>query len=333
MRVAYILSHSRLSPTNGVVSQALTWKEGLEQNGHKVTLINMWEANNWKEFDILHFFGFSQYTYEFVRAVKRINPNIVVSPILDPPVSKLAMKLYSYWGCEKLRLFNLNYCLRLAKDDIKLMLTRSNFENGYISESFGFPNSKIATVRLSYDDNKFISKEHHSVREDFCLHISLLMDERKNVRRLIEAAKKYNFNLKLGGKLRNDGEVKLLNEWINGADNVEYLGFLSTKVMLDLYSKAKVFALPSTFEGVGIVGLEAAAMGCDIVVTNVGGPKEYYSGYATNVNPFSIDDIGLAISNALNKNDSNQDLNHYVRHNYSLRKITEDLVNSYKSVI
>lgn len=333
MKVAFLLSHSRLSPSNGIVSQALTWKGGLEKQGHVVTLIDMWTPNNWAEFDVLHFFGFSQYTSEFIKGVKSINPNIVVSPILDPSVSKFKVKLYSYWGCEKLRLYNSNYCLRLAKNDIKLMLVRSEFENDYISESFGFPANKITTVRLSYDDTKYFIKDERVVREGFCLHISLLTDERKNVRRLIEAAKKFNFNLKLGGKLRNQAEVNLLRKWIGDAKNIEYVGFLTNEQMLELYSKAKVFALPSTYEGVGIVGLEAAAMGCSIVVTNIGGPKEYYLNQAAEVDPFSIDEIGLAIKKLIDVKDTSDTLSSLIKDNYSVDTITKNLVNAYKKII
>ncbi|MEI3341139.1 MAG: hypothetical protein V8R52_02250 [Coprobacter fastidiosus] len=55
MEIAFILSYPRIVPTDGVVSQANTWKKGLEKLGHAVTLINMWEENNWKQFDIILF--------------------------------------------------------------------------------------------------------------------------------------------------------------------------------------------------------------------------------------------------------------------------------------
>lgn len=45
-------------------------------------------------------------------------------------------------------------------------------------------------------------------------------------------------------------------------------------------------------EGVGIVAVDAAIYGCEIVITNIGGPKEYYDNMAYTVNPYNIDDIG-----------------------------------------
>lgn len=52
------MSHSVFAPTNGIVSQALTWKKGLEQIGHEVVLVDMWKRNDWATFDVLHFFWF-----------------------------------------------------------------------------------------------------------------------------------------------------------------------------------------------------------------------------------------------------------------------------------
>ena len=106
MKIAFILSHGVLTPTNGVVSQARTWKNGLKELGYEVVLIDMWLENDWMSFDIIHFFGFSKYMSEFIGGLSKINPNIVVSPILDPAYSIGRLKLYSHWGNAKLNLSN-----------------------------------------------------------------------------------------------------------------------------------------------------------------------------------------------------------------------------------
>ena len=66
MKIAFILSNSVFSPSNGITSQAKTWKKGLEQLDHEVVLIDMWQKNDWKSFDILHFYGFSIYMCDFI---------------------------------------------------------------------------------------------------------------------------------------------------------------------------------------------------------------------------------------------------------------------------
>lgn len=55
MKIGFILSNPVFAQSNGIVSQALTWKKGLEANGHQVVLINMWDKNDWTTFNVLHF--------------------------------------------------------------------------------------------------------------------------------------------------------------------------------------------------------------------------------------------------------------------------------------
>lgn len=330
LKIAFILSNGVLVPSNGVRSQALTWKKGLEQLGHEVCLIDMWQKNDWSNFDILHFFGFSISMRDFILGVSRLNSNIVVSPIIDPNYSTRRLMLYSYWGNKKLNLTNPYHGLRSIKSKVKTIFVRSEFEKRYMIKGFGFEDDVCKVVPLSHDipNNTRIFE-----KEPFCLHVSLLTDERKNVKRLIKAAIKYNFTLILGGKLRDGRELKMLNSWIGNHNNIEYRGFLTSEELLDLYAKAKVFALPSTNEGVGIVALEAASMGCDIVITNLGGPKEYYNGLAKIIDPYRVDEIGKAVVNLLNGETFQPDLKNHIQSQFSLHKTSLRLIESYNSVL
>ncbi len=329
MKIAFILSHGVLAPTNGIVSQALTWKEGLEQLGHEVILIDMWQKNDWTSFDVIHFYGFSIYMRDFIRGLSKINPNIVVSPILDPNYSINRLKFYANFGIQKLNLTNPYHGLSTIRDKVKLFFVRSEFEKEYMVKGFGISEDHCVVVPLSYN---VLPLSVPVEKEPFCLHISLLTDERKNVKRLIQAAIKYQFKLVLGGKLRNEQELTLLNSWIGDNNNIEYRGYLSIEEMMSLYSRAKVFALPSTNEGVGIVALEAAALGCDIVMTNLGGPKEYYNGMANIVDPYSIDEIGKAVISFMNGKTFQPQLSNHIQTDYSMQAISKQLVDAYQTI-
>jgi len=329
MKIAFILSSPVLSPSNGIVSQALTWKTGLEQLGHEVVLVDMWQKNDWESFDVIHFYGYGVYMRDLINGLVRINPNIVVSPILDPHYSVRKLKLYTRWGSAKLGLTNPYYVMSSIKDKIKLFFVRSEFEKEYMVKGYGVSEDCCIVVPLSYN---VTPPEQVSEREPFCLHISLLMDERKNVKRLIQAAIKYQFKLILGGRLHNEEDLSTLNSWIGDNKNIEYRGYLSKEEMTSLYSHAKVFALPSTNEGVGIVALEAAALGCDIVMTSWGGPKEYYNGMAHIVNPYSIDEIGKAVKSFLDGETFQPQLSEHIRTHFSMETISNQLVNAYKSI-
>lgn len=323
------MSYPVFSPTNGIVSQALTWKRGLEQLGHTVTLINMFDKNEWQSFDAIHFFGFSVYMTEFIRVLHKVNPNIAVSPILDPDYPVWQLKIYANWGCSKLRLTNPFYSLHQVKDLVKWFFVRSDFEQEYMVKGFGIDRSKCPIVPLAFDFHP--TEVNISSKKPFCLHISLLCDARKNVKRLIDASIKYGFNLKLGGKLRNKKEEELLKSWIGDNPNIEYVGYLTEEEKIILYKKAQVFALPSLNEGVGIVGLEAAAYGCDIVLTHLGGPQYYYNGKAYLVNPYDVDSIGNAIVSVLHGSTKQPDLSNYIAENYNIIHVSKLLEKAYKS--
>lgn len=98
------------------------------------------------------------------------------------------------------------------------------------------------------------------------------------------------------------------------------------------YRKIKVFALPSIYEGVGMVALEAAVMGDDIVITNQGGPKEYYADFAEIVNPTSVDEIGKAIQNLLNGKTHQPKLKEHIVQRYSLEATCDLLENTYRNI-
>lgn len=330
MNIAFILGTPIISASNGVKMQALSWKIGLERLGHSVVLINPWDIYEWEKFDIIHLFSINEYTNGYVRNLYKINRNIVVSPILDPNHSQIIYKILSHWGNQRFKLHNIYYDFRNACKYIKGISVRSKFERDYIEFCFGINKSKIDVTPLSYRFNEITTP--NEFKKDYCFHVSFLADKRKNVERLILSARKYGFKLKLAGKLRSDSEKSWLEKMISGYNNIEYLGFLSDEELIKHYKEAKVFALPSMCEGVGLVALEAALYGCKIVITNQGGPKEYYNGLAKLVNPQSVNEIGKAINEALNEPFDNK-LYSYIYKNYSLQQTMTHLVEWYKNII
>jgi len=121
---------------------------------------------------------------------------------------------------------------------------------------------------------------------------------------------------------------------VGNAKNIDILGFVSDEELVSLYNRAKVFALPSLNEGVGLVALEAAIHGCNIVITNLGGPKEYYEkGLAQLVNPYDIDDIGQAVLRALEDNTSQPQLRDSLIQKYNVSACVNKLVECYQSIL
>ena len=270
-----------------------------------------------------------------VNRLSKLNQNLVISPIIDPVVTKTTYFRSSLFrATEKYTkgVFRWGpYDFVRSSKYFKIIFTRSQFESEYISRAYGIPKSKLRVVPLSYSTT---CQPYTPIeKENFCLHISSIYQDRKNVVNLIRAAKKYKFHLVLAGNKGSDVQYKPIKEAIGDATNIDVLGFISEEKKIDLYKRAKVFALPSKSEGVGIVAVDAAYYGCEIVITNIEGPKEYYNKQCIEVNPYSVDEIGSAVVNFMDGAISYQpNLSLIVKENFSMREIGQKLMSCYNSI-
>lgn len=333
MEIGYIMYPGAcyMGKSDGIIMQAEIWLQELGKKGHHIVKINSWGHYDWKNFDIIHVFGIGLWNYDMIHWGSSLNPNFVFSPIIDTNTPMWKYRLATYTGCKKLRLFSQNYALRQIRDDIKLFFARSEYEANYLRQGYGISSHKIAIVPLSYRETNY---NPDIQKEPFCLFVGTMTQERKNVSRLIEAAKKYGFNLKLVGNKGNAASEEQLRRLIDNHQNIEIVGFVSDEELYSFYNRAKVFALPSINEGVGLVALEAAMHGCNIVITNIGGPKEYYpKGMAQTVNPYDIDSIGQAVLNALDDDTSQPRLREYIEKKYNVSSCTDLLIDYYTKLL
>lgn len=327
MRIGYVINVGLgISPFNGIRIQAETWAAELERQGHEVVKINPWIITNWDSLDVVHVIGADRAIDSLMSSLSKRCRKIVFSPIIDSfqPINRYrwATKL----GCKKLRMYSVNYAIRESSQYIDRWFVRSHFEFEYVNKAYQIPAERISIIPLS---PRIPEIKTYSMKEKFCLHVSMLTDERKNVKRLLEAAIKYRFRLVLAGSKRTDEDFAPLKQIIDANDNIIYLGCVSDEELSDLYHRAKVFALPSIGEGVGMVAVEAASYGCDIVVTEIGGPKEYYAEMAYIVNPYRVDEIGKAIVKAMDETRFQPRLQKHIIENYSLSHCVCNLAKKY----
>lgn len=331
MRIAYITDNFLGNPSNGIVSQAITWANLLKRKNIDVSLLSSWEDSDWKHMDIIHLFGSSNiWFYDVAEIIQSNHIKVVWSPICDNIDSTISQRLKTYIGCHKLGLFSLPYVRKRACQLMDSIFVRSEYEKYYIKNSYSVNKEKISVVPLSMSYSDYYNIDEIP-KELFCFHLSSFSQSRKNVVRLVEAAKKYKFQLVLAGNKGSADEYQVIQNAIGDSPNIKVFGFISEKQKISLYKRAKVFALPSIKEGVGIVALDAAHYGCEIVITEIGGPKEYYGGKAFIVNPFDVDDIGLSIIKAM-KGGNQPDLKNKVDSLYSQQNIAEILFQNYMKI-
>ncbi|WP_270711478.1 glycosyltransferase [Phocaeicola coprophilus] len=341
MKVAFIIYPEVIvsNQSNGIRSQAFTWGDALKKNNIEVEYINNWNNYNWKDFDIIHFFCGGEWIYNLAKRLKKINNNIILSPIIDPECKYNYIKSNIKYQLSSITRNKINfndnvYTTHKTLSIFKKICTRSNFEKEFIHQVYHIAETKLEIVPLSY--SPFIEKEtiDLSKKEKFCLHISSIFHKRKNVLSLIEAAKRYKFQLILAGNKGTDLQFEPLKKAISNSSNIQVLGYISEQEKINLYKKAKVFALPSIQEGVGIVALDAACLGCEIAITNINGPKEYYNNMCVETNPYDIDSIGQGIVNLLDDKIKFQPaLKNFVIKEYSMQNTVDKLLKIYNSIL
>ncbi|MFV5702412.1 glycosyltransferase family 4 protein [Flavobacterium sp. XS2P12] len=174
------------------------------------------------------------------------------------------------------------------------------------------------------------------LNENFKNHVLSVgrIEGRKNQLNLIKALKGTNLFLTIIGKPSPNhmGYYEECVRLIEENDNMQIIDHIDHKELASIFKAAKVHVLPSWFETTGLSSLEAAIMGCNIVVTPKGDTEEYFSDLAYYCQP---DDI-LSIKNAVLKayNEPNKDsLKQLILKNYVWEQTAEQTLKAYNTVL
>ena len=154
----------------------------------------------------------------------------------------------------------------------------------------------------------------------------------KNQHAVIESCKKLGVPVQIvGNPPPNHAEYYNYCKKIAGP-GVTFTSFLPQEKLVELYASSKVHALPSWFETTGLSSLEAAAMGCNIVVSPNGDTREYFDGHAWFGSPEDPPSIDKAIAEAL---ESLPDMNFrdIILEKYTWKKAAEVTLSAYEKVL
>jgi len=84
----------------------------------------------------------------------------------------------------------------------------------------------------------------------------------------------------------------------SAAANITFINHVPQDRLVEYYQLSKVHILPSWFETTGLSSIEAAAMGCNIVITDKGDAKEYFGTDAFYCDPGKPETILEAVKKA-----------------------------------
>lgn len=211
----------------------------------------------------------------------------------------------------------------------KRIIAISNSTKQDIVRHYPFVGGKTSVTHLAYDSSKFNQaiddndvrrvKNRYSIVDDYILYLGTLKPS-KNIEGLIEA---YSILLdKKTPELQNSRTPKLVIAGKKGwmfesifkkiiqlklEDKIIFTDFIPESDKQGLIRGAKVFVLPSFWEGFGLDVLNAMGSGVPVVVSNIGSLPEVVGGAGILIDPKSVESIASGIKEvlSLDKNDYN----------------------------
>jgi len=130
---------------------------------------------------------------------------------------------------------------------------------------------------------------------------------------------------------RNDKYVVAVREAMKPSDVL--IGEIGHVELRSICAAARVHALPSFYDTAGLASLEAAAMGCNIVTSDIGSQREYFSDMAEYCDPYDEATIALAVEKALRRPWPNQSLQEYVIRNFTWEVAARQTLDAYKQML
>jgi len=183
------------------------------------------------------------------------------------------------------KFFNKIKWLFFYKNNVKKIITVSNYAKQEIKKVFKLPEKKIVVIYHGVNTSIFNTQNSKFGNGNYFLHVSQYQPK-KNVERIIKA---YEF---LQG---NKPELILISPGYNGTvynKKIKIIKTPQTDSELSIYYKnALAFIFPSLHETFGMPILEAMACGCPVITSNTTACAEVAGDSALLVNPYSTEDI------------------------------------------
>jgi glycosyltransferase involved in cell wall biosynthesis len=344
------------SIVGGDTIQVVKTAEELNKLGVHAEVFRASDKIDYDRFDLLHFFNIirpSDHLYH----IKKSSKPYVVSTIylkysgfdrygrdkrhriffgfLNDSVSEYVKNLFRFYKRQDKLISHEYLCghkraIKKILNGASAILPNSASERNRIVRDFEFGGESVV-VPNGVDLDLFKTIPEGITREQKVICVAQVFGM-KNQHAVIESCKKLGVPVEIVGN-PPPNHSGYYNYCKKIADrNATFTSFMPQKELVRHYAASKVHALPSWFETTGLSSLEAAAMGCNLVVSPIGDTRDYFDGHAWFGGPEDQASIDKAIEGALN---SPVDLKFrdIVLEKYPWEKAAEVTRSAYKKVL
>jgi len=196
----------------------------------------------------------------------------------------------------------------------------SSFTKEEVVRLIGLPEAKVRVVPNAVGEP--FTAEGPAADGEFVLAVGTL-EPRKNLARLVEAARRSKLELRVVGARGWQG-VHV------AGDGIRWLGEVDDAELARLYRGALCLAYPSVYEGFGIPVLEAMACGTPVVTSAGGGTREVADGAAVLVDPLDPSSIAAGIDEAIARRDELRALGRERAARFTWRAAADATVDVYR---
>jgi glycosyltransferase involved in cell wall biosynthesis len=154
----------------------------------------------------------------------------------------------------------------------------------------------------------------------------------KNQLNLIRAIKRTDLHLTIIGKASPNHKVYFKQCQNEANDQISFVDHIDQEDLRNFYSSAKVHAMVSWFETTGLSTLEAAACGCNVVISKKGDQPDYFKDHAFYADPANVENMKKAILEAYHSPVSDE-LMTEIKENYTWEKAATATYAAYQKAL
>ncbi len=150
-----------------------------------------------------------------------------------------------------------------------------------IIEVFDLEEDKVGVLGSGYDEEIFFNNHQDLTIEKINITFAGKIAKLKGVLSLIKSLEKLDYkkdylNINIVGDGHNPEEYEeILNLSKESKYNINFLGKIEQIELAQIFRQSHIFILPSFFEGLPLVVIEALASGCNVVTTDIPGVKDW----------------------------------------------------------
>jgi glycosyltransferase involved in cell wall biosynthesis len=357
MKIAFIVRATLFTDKGGDTIQVLNTAKYLERLGIKVDIKLTTERIDYIAYDLFHFINiirpadilshigktekpfvvstvFVEYA-EFEQHHRKGFPGFLFSFLSPDAIEYIKVMGRFFSSGEKIA--GKRYLLNGHRNSVREIIRKSawllpNSENEYrrLVEKYQI-DKNYSVIPYAVDEEVFKPVDVSIKNKEMVICVGRI-EGRKNQLNLIKALCGTRFELYLVGNPAPHQMCYFEGCKKISAPNVHFVSELSQEELIPYYREAKVHVLPSWFETAGLSSLEAAAMGCNVVITRKGDAWEYFGDQALYCDPASPESIYDAVEKA-SLASQNSFLQQRIYSDFTWRKAASKTFEAYKEVL